>query len=126
MIIEPAAYTVRIPAPYVAQVLLTGELTAASEESLMAAFGSASAAGARTVILDFSQLEYMNSSGIGVLVTLLVRASRQRQRVLACGMSDHYRQILELTRLDEAIGLYDSEIEAIRAARAGTEPSPAA
>ena len=58
----------------------------------------------------------MNSGGIGLLVTLLVRAQRQRQRVLAYGLSDHYRQIFELTRLDEAIGIHDSEDEALAAA----------
>ena len=46
----------------------------------------------------------MNSGGIGLLVTLLVRAQRQHQQVLAYGLSDHYRQIFELTRLDEAVG----------------------
>jgi len=51
-----------------------------------------------------------------MLVTLLVRANRQRQRLLACGLSEHYRQIFELTRLDEAIGIYDSEADAIGAA----------
>ena len=49
----------------------------------------------------------MNSGGIGLLVTLLVRANRQKQRLLAFGLNDHYRQIFELTRLDEAIGIYD-------------------
>jgi anti-sigma B factor antagonist len=42
-----------------------------------------------------------------------VRAQRQRQRVLAFGLSDHYRQIFELTRLDEAVGIHDSEDEAL-------------
>ena len=54
-------------------------------------------------MLDFGGLEYMNSSGIGLLVTLLVRANRNQQRLLAYGLSEHYRQIFELTRLDEAI-----------------------
>ncbi len=45
----------------------------------------------------------MNSGGIGLLVMLLVRAQRNRQRVLAYGLSEHYRQIFELTRLDEAV-----------------------
>ncbi len=58
----------------------------------------------------------MNSGGIGLLVTLLVRAQRQRQRVLAYGLSEHYRQIFELTRLDEAIGIHDTEDEALAAA----------
>ena len=58
-------------------------------------------------MLNFTGLDYMNSGGIGLLVTLLVRAQRQRQRVLAFGLSDHYRQIFELTRLDEAVGIHD-------------------
>ena len=41
----------------------------------------------------------------GLLVTLLVRVQRQGQRLMAVGLSDHYRQILALTRLDEAIGI---------------------
>ena len=57
----------------------------------------------------------MNSSGIGLLVTLLVRANRQKQRLLACGLSEHYQQIFELTRLNEAIGIYNSETEALAA-----------
>jgi anti-sigma B factor antagonist len=47
-----------------------------------------------------------------LLVTLLVRANRQKQRLLAYGLSDHYRQIFELTRLNEAIAIYTSEDEA--------------
>jgi anti-sigma B factor antagonist len=46
-------------------------------------------------------------------VTLLVRANRQRQELAAFGLSDHYREIFELTRLDEAITIYDSEESAL-------------
>jgi anti-sigma B factor antagonist len=60
----------------------------------------------------------MNSGGIGLLVTLLVRANRQKQALFAFGLSDHYRQIFELTRLDEAVGIYETESDALRAAQA--------
>jgi anti-sigma B factor antagonist len=66
----------------------------------------------------------MNSGGIGMLVTLLVRANRQRQQLLAFGLNDHYRQIFELTRLDEAIGIHANEADALAAAgerRAGRD-----
>ena len=59
----------------------------------------------------------MNSGGIGLLVTLLVRANRAKQQLLAFGLTEHYRQIFELTRLDEAIGIYDTEAEAGRGGR---------
>ena len=76
------------------------------------------ASSARTIVLNFSGLEYMNSGGIGMLVTLLVRANRQRQRLVAFGLNEHYRQIFELTRLDEAIGIFDTEAEAFAEADA--------
>ena len=95
-----------------------GDITAQSEDLLMDAYGRASGPGVRAIVLNFGGLDYMNSGGIGLLVTLLVRAQRQRQRVLAYGLSDHYRQIFELTRLDEAVGIHDSEEDALAAAGA--------
>ena len=99
-------------------IAIEGELTAASEDELTAAFAEATSGGEQVVLMDFSGLDYMNSGGIGLLVTLLVRANRQGQRLLACGLDDHYRQILELTRLDEAITIYADEAEALAAAAA--------
>jgi anti-sigma B factor antagonist len=48
-----------------------------------------------------------------MLVTLLVRANRPHQELAAFGLSEHYREIFELTRLDEAITIYDSEQSAL-------------
>lgn len=97
---------------------ISGDITAGSEQVLMDAYNDASSDGVRTVLLNFSDLEYMNSGGIGLLVTLLVRANRQKQKLLACGLSDHYKQIFELTRLDEAITIHDSEEAALATASA--------
>jgi anti-anti-sigma factor len=96
-----------------------GDVTSASEGDLMAGFGQAIEDGADAVILDFSDMAYMNSGGIGLLVTLLVRAQRGGARLLATGLSDHYRQILSLTRLDEAIEICDDESAALAAASSG-------
>lgn len=99
--------------PGASVITIAGDVTSGSEAALMAAYGDASAGGARTILLDFSGLEYMNSGGIGLLVTLLVRVQRQGQRLLAVGLNEHYRQILALTRLDEAIGIFDTEAAAL-------------
>ena len=92
---------------------IKGDVTAGSETVLMAAYDEVGDVTA--VVLNFSGLSYMNSGGIGLLVTLLVRAQRHSQQLLAYGLSDHYRQIFELTRLDEAIGIHDDEHAALRA-----------
>lgn len=97
---------------------IKGDLTAACEGELMEAYQKADRAGTKVIVLNFAHLDYMNSGGIGLLVTLLVRARRQRQQLLAYGLSDHYRQIFELTRLDEAIGIHDTESAALVAAGA--------
>ena len=60
----------------------------------------------------------MNSSGIGLLVTLLIRVNRQKQHMLSYGLSDHYRNIFEITRLSDAIKIYVTEAEALAAAQA--------
>jgi anti-sigma B factor antagonist len=95
---------------------IRGNVTAASEEVLMSAY--ADVGDAAVIVLNFTELSYMNSGGIGLLVTLLVRANRRSQRLLAYGLSDHYRQIFELTRLDEAVGIHDTEQSALSAAGA--------
>mgnify|MGYP000732631981 CR=1 FL=1 len=102
---------------------INGELTAFAEDRLMGAYNDGCGAPVQNVILNFERLEYMSSSGIGLLVTLLIRAQRQRQRLLASGLSDHYRHIFQLTRLDEAISLYPSVDEAVAAVGALTTPA---
>jgi anti-sigma B factor antagonist len=95
-----------------------GELTAFAENVLMDAYNQASDGQVRAIILNFENLEYMNSSGIGLLVTLLIRINREKQRLLTYGLSDHYKNIFQITRLDDAIAVHDSEEEAVRAANA--------
>jgi anti-sigma B factor antagonist len=97
---------------------IEGEISAFAEQALMDAYTQANGATTRAFILNLSRLEYMNSGGIGLLVTLLIRIKRQKQRLLVCGLSDHYQHIFELTRLNEAIGIYASEAAALVAAGA--------
>lgn len=92
-----------------------GEINAFAETALMEAYTQASTDGAKNLVLNFLQLDYMNSSGIGLLVTLLIRVQRQKQHLAAFGLTDHYRQIFELTRLNEVIAIYASEAEAVAA-----------
>jgi anti-sigma B factor antagonist len=95
----------------VSAIDIQGEVTAAAEDMLMEAYNQVGAA--RIIILNFNGLEYMNSSGIGLLVTLLIRANRQGQHLTAVNMSEHYRHIFDLTGLNQAITIYDTEADAL-------------
>jgi anti-sigma B factor antagonist len=108
---------VRKPGNGASIIDISGDVNAFAESALMDAYTQASNGNPHAIILNFSRLEYMNSSGIGLLVTLLIRVNRQKQKLLAYGLSEHYRQIFELTRLNEAIGIYATEAEALAAMR---------
>ncbi len=94
---------------------IEGEVSGDAENPLADAYTEASGDNVQAIILNFSGLEYMNSSGIGLIVTLLIRANRQKQTLSAVGLSEHYKQIFELTRLNEAIHIYGNEEEALKA-----------
>lgn len=108
--------SVRVVDPAISIVDIAGEINGFSETVLMDAYSKANTPTTHAIILNFGGVEYMNSSGIGLLVTLLIRMNRQRQHLLAYGVSDHYQHIFELTRLSEAIGMHDTEAAAIAAA----------
>ncbi|MGA7273171.1 MAG: STAS domain-containing protein [Acidimicrobiia bacterium] len=91
---------------------IEGEMTAFCEGVLMDAYNQADQPGVNLIILNFEGLDYMNSGGIGLLVTVLIRAQRNGHRLAAYGLSDHYREIFSLTRLDEAINIHADELSA--------------
>ena len=90
----PPPLTVRAAADGVSVIEIAGELTRQSEPALQDAYTRA-AKGTTAIVLAFHDLDYMNSSGIGLLVTMLVRAERGGQRLLACGLAEHYRHIFD-------------------------------
>ena len=113
--------TVHSIRPDIRSIAVDGEITAFAEEALMNAYQEASGDGVKTIILNFDGLKYMNSSGIGLLVTMLIRAQRQNQSLAAVGLNEHYRRIFELTRLNEAISIHPTEADAIAAVQSSVK-----
>lgn len=108
---ETATMTTRVVSDTVTVIDICGDVVPSTEDVLLEAFAKCEPA--RVVVLNFHDLAYMNSGGIGLLVTMLVRAQRNGQTLRAYGLSDHYRHIFQLTRLDDTIRLHDSEAAAI-------------
>jgi len=106
---------VRTISPQLSIIDIRGEVNTFAEKTLMDAFTQANTPEVQVIALNFAGLEYMNSSGVGLLITLLIRVQRQHKRLIAIGLTEHYREIFEVTRLNEAIALYASEAEAVAA-----------
>ena len=84
---------------------MRGDLDATADVALLAAHDDAVAEGADELLLDFTDVDYINSSGIALIVTLLTDARRAHRRVRASGLSAHYRHIFEITRLTDYLVL---------------------
>jgi len=93
------------------RLVLHGDIDAAADAALTRAYADAAASGARTLVLDFHDVGYINSTGIAVIVRLLAEARRDRREVRAHGLSDHYREIFTITRLSDYMTIADEENE---------------
>ncbi|HEX5585222.1 STAS domain-containing protein [Gaiella sp.] len=83
----------------VAVIELVGDIDRSAETALEAAYDQVERA--PSVVLDFARVPYINSTGIAVIVGLLARARKGGQELSARGLSAHYRQIFEITRLSD-------------------------
>ncbi len=94
----------------IAVIRLTGDIDGSAEEGMGAAWDQT--AGAREVLLHFGATEYINSTGIALIVGLLARARAERVEVRATGLSPHYREIFEITRLSDFMTILPDAPEA--------------
>ncbi|MBV9093408.1 MAG: STAS domain-containing protein [Streptosporangiaceae bacterium] len=91
-----------------AVIELRGEVDGAAARVLADAYEHAVTADgvATTVVLDFTAVDYINSTGIALIVSVLAKARAERRKVVACGLSAHYREIFDITRLSDYIELF--------------------
>ncbi|MHB8398776.1 MAG: STAS domain-containing protein [Candidatus Limnocylindrales bacterium] len=106
--------------PALATIVLHGDVNVAAESGLHDAYGEVVTLGATAVLLDFSDTAYINSTGIALIVRLLADARRDRREVRACGLSPHYVEIFQITRLSDYMRIFDDQASATAADVAAT------
>ena len=87
----------------IATVALRGDIDREAESGLAQAYA---AADAPVIVLDFTGVGYINSTGIALIVRLLADGRRDRREVRAYGLSPHYAEIFELTRLSDYLHIF--------------------
>lgn len=106
--------------PRVAIVDLHGEINSFAEATLQQAYSEAEAWNPEVILLNFKDVDYINSTGIALIVSMLAKARASRRRLLASGLSEHYVEIFEITRLADFMSVYPSEAEALQEVPAST------
>src|SRR5918912_2684205 len=96
-------------APPLVVIDLRGPVTALAADPINRAYHAACERGARHLLLNFAQVDHVNSAGIAVLIQLLTEARRSEQRLLFTGLSPHHRKIFQMMGLPEYAPVFDTE-----------------
>ena len=88
-----------------AVIHLNGIINRDADEAINTAFNEAEALGPQTIVLDFEAVEYINSTGIALIVGLLSKARIHERKLAAVGLSEHYVEIFNITRLSDFIAI---------------------
>ena len=92
---------------------LRGEINGFAQEALDAAYSEAERDNPETILLNFEGVDYINSTGIALIVGLLARARASHRSLLACNLSEHYVEIFNITRLSDFMSVFPDEQTAV-------------
>jgi anti-anti-sigma factor len=92
---------------------LRGDVNSDAEKTLSAAYDEAEAFSPAAILINFEGVGYINSTGIALIVGLLVRARKDRRTIMACNLSPHYQEIFTITRLSDFMRMFADEESAV-------------
>jgi anti-sigma B factor antagonist len=99
----------------VAVLRFEGDIASTSKEAVLGAYQSLPKATTKLILLDFTRVDYINSSGIALVIQLLIEASNAGQKVYAFGLSPHFTKVFTMVGITKYAELFASEHEALTA-----------
>ena len=99
----------------VAVVAPAGRLIAEDNETLRNALDTLVQQGRVKIVLDLRELTYVDSSGLGLMVSKCVSARRRGGDVKLLHPTARSQHLLDITHLSQVFDVFDSEADAIRA-----------
>ncbi len=98
----------------VAIIDLVGDVTTFAEEKINSAYQQVTDGGARMILLNFRQNDYINSAGIAILIGIVTEVNRNNQKLAVSGLSQHFQKIFRMVGLAQYASIYQDEDEALR------------
>lgn len=118
MQIRPTQARVRSTASAIV-IDLEGDINSQGEKALREAYQRArqtsldAGDSPQPIFFNFTRADYINTSGIAVLISIVMEAQKQGQKISLFGMSPHYQKIFKLVRLPLYADLFATEEEAL-------------
>jgi anti-anti-sigma factor len=92
-----------------------GDIAITSKDAVLGSFHNLRADSSKLILLDFSKVGYINSSGITLVIQLLMEAYQHAQKIYAFGLSPHFTKVFVVAGITKYAGLFSSQAEAIAA-----------
>ncbi|HEU5458128.1 MAG TPA: STAS domain-containing protein [Terracidiphilus sp.] len=99
----------------VSVIRFEGDIASTSREAVLGTYQSLPKETTKLVLLDFTRVEYINSSGIALVIQMLIEASNAGQKVFAFGLSPHFTKVFTMVGITKYAGLFASEQQAMAA-----------
>jgi anti-sigma B factor antagonist len=100
-------------------VNVSGELDQSTAPELRTALSEVLGGESGGVLVDLSDCAFIDSTGLSLLVETKRQLADESRRFGVCCPDPDVRRLLELTGIDQAVGLFDTRDEAISALSAG-------
>lgn len=94
-------------------VTVEGQLIVANRQDLKQVVQDALDGGARKLLLDFTPTAYIDSSGLGALVSINKKVREVGGSLRLAGLNEDLRSLFELTKLDSLFAISETAAEAL-------------
>ncbi len=85
-----------------------GDITSASQASVLGTYQGLPE-GTKRILLDFSKVEYLNSSGIALVIQMMIAASKHAQTIKTFGLTPHFQKVFTMVGITKYTSLHPDE-----------------
>ena len=90
-----------------------GDIASTSKDAVLGTYKELSKETVKLILLDFSKVDYINSSGIALVIQLLIDATNSGQKICAFGLSAHFNKVFTMVGIPKYAGLFPGQAEAL-------------
>jgi anti-sigma B factor antagonist len=92
-----------------------GDIASTSKEAVLGTYQALPKSDVKRILLDFTKVDYINSSGIALIIQLLIEAAGAGQKVFLVGLSPHFVKVFTMVGITKYSTLAATQAEALAA-----------
>jgi anti-anti-sigma factor len=92
-----------------------GDIASTSKDAVLGAYEALPRDTTKLILLDFTKVDYINSSGIALVIQLLIQAAHSGQTVCIYGLSNHFTKVFTMVGITKYARLFPNQAEAMAA-----------